>query len=99
MPELFYQKPEIYRIFVPLPENPLKALNSYLIKTENRNLLIDTGFNRPECYEALATSLKDLNVDMEKTDIFLTHLHSDHTGLVNKIAHKNSKIYIGKIRF
>lgn len=99
MPELFYQKPEIYRIFVPLPENPLKALNTYLIKTENRNLLIDTGFNRPECYEALATSLKDLNVDMEKTDIFLTHLHSDHTGLVNKIAHKNSKIYIGKIDY
>ncbi|MDU1912379.1 MBL fold metallo-hydrolase [Fusobacterium sp.] len=96
MPELFYQKPEIYRILVPLPENPLKTLNSYLIKSENRNLLIDTGFNRPECYEALIENLKKLNVDMEKTDIFLTHLHSDHTGLINKIAHENSKIYIGK---
>ncbi|WP_462354860.1 MBL fold metallo-hydrolase [Fusobacterium ulcerans] len=86
-------------MLIPLPENPLKTLNSYLIKLENRNLLIDTGFNRPECHEALIENLKELNVDMEKTDIFLTHLHSDHTGLINKIAHKNSKVYIGKIDY
>ena len=99
MLELLYEKPEIYRMLIPLPENPLKTLNSYLIKSENRNLLIDTGFNRPECHEALIENLKELNVDMEKTDIFLTHLHSDHTGLINKIAHKNSKAYIGKIDY
>ncbi|EHO77863.1 MBL fold metallo-hydrolase [Fusobacterium ulcerans] len=99
MLELLYKKPEIYRMLIPLPENPLKTLNSYLIKLENRNLLIDTGFNRPECHEALIENLKELNVDMEKTDIFLTHLHSDHTGLINKIAHKNSKVYIGKIDY
>lgn len=99
MLELLYKKPEIYRMLIPLPENPLKTLNSYLIKLENRNLLIDTGFNRPECHEALIENLKELNVDMEKTDIFLTHLHSDHTGLINKIAHKNNKVYIGKIDY
>lgn len=99
MLELLYEKPEIYRMLIPLPENPLKTLNSYLIKLENRNLLIDTGFNRPECHEALIENLKELNVDMEKTDIFLTHLHSDHTGLINKIAHKSSKVYIGKIDY
>lgn len=99
MLELLYKNPEIYRMLIPLPENPLKTLNSYLIKLENRNLLIDTGFNRPECHEALIENLKELNVDMEKTDIFLTHLHSDHTGLINKIAHKNSKVYIGKIDY
>lgn len=99
MLELLYKKPEIYRMLIPLPENPLKTLNSYLIKLENRNLLIDTGFNRPECHEALIENLKELNVDMEKTDIFLTHLHSDHIGLINKIAHKNSKVYIGKIDY
>lgn len=99
MLELLYENPEIYRMLIPLPENPLKTLNSYLIKSENRNLLIDTGFNRPECHEALIENLKELNVDMEKTDIFLTHLHFDHTGLINKIAHKNSKAYIGKIDY
>lgn len=44
----------IYSIYVPLPENPLRNLNSYLIKGEGgRSLLIDTGFRRDECREAL----------------------------------------------
>lgn len=35
----------IYSIYVPLPENPLRNLNSYLIKGEGgRSLLIDTAF-------------------------------------------------------
>ena len=41
----------IWRIGVELPQNPLRELNSYLIKgKENeRDLLIDTGFRREEC--------------------------------------------------
>lgn len=34
----------IYSIFVPLPDNPLRNLNAYLIKDDKRSLLIDTGF-------------------------------------------------------
>ena len=36
----------IYRKTVPLPNNPLRDINAYII-TGERNLLIDTGFNRP----------------------------------------------------
>ena len=72
---------DIFRLEVPLPKSPLKALNSYLIRGKDRSLLIDTGFNRPECGEALRKELEALNVRMEETDIYLTHLHSDHTGL------------------
>ena len=42
--------PNIYSIPVPLPNNPLKELNAYLIKGPDRSLLIDTGFNLPECW-------------------------------------------------
>lgn len=99
MIELLNKDPEIYRIYVPLPENPLKSLNSYLIKTDEGNLIIDTGFNRTECLEALLKGLKELKVDLDKTDIFLTHLHSDHIGLVNKVINSKSKIYMGKIDY
>lgn len=41
----------IFRIGVPLRGNPLKEVNSYLIRGRERDLLIDTGFRRQECLE------------------------------------------------
>lgn len=84
----------IYSIFVPLPDNPLRNLNAYLIKDDKRNLLIDTGFRRDECRDALMGGLAELGVSMENTDIFLTHLHTDHSGLAPEIAGPDSKIFM-----
>jgi glyoxylase-like metal-dependent hydrolase (beta-lactamase superfamily II) len=88
--------PDIYIIYVPLPNNPLKELNCYVIKTKNKNLIIDTGFNMPECYEALSKGLNELKIDIDKTDLFLTHLHADHTGLTSSIMKDDSTIYMSK---
>lgn len=90
-------EPNLFSIKVNMPNNPLRYLNSYLIKGEKRNLLIDTGFNQPESLHDLASGLSELQVDMKDTDIFITHYHSDHCGLVPKIAHKCSKIYMSVI--
>ena len=86
----------IWRIGVELPQNPLRELNSYLIKgKENgRDLLIDTGFRREECREALFAGLRALGSSPERLDILLTHLHSDHTGLAREAAGTDSHIYI-----
>lgn len=46
--------PNIYCNRIPLPKNPLKSLNSYIIKSPERNLIIDTGFNQPECEAAFS---------------------------------------------
>lgn len=86
----------IYRIAVPLPNNPLRSLNSFLIQGKDRNLLIDTGFNHSECLAALSASLDELGVDKEQTDIFLTHLHADHIGLCERIAAPGSRILMGR---
>lgn len=86
----------IYVIHVPLTGSPLKNINSYLIKGTNRNLLIDTGFNTKECYAVLTEGLKELNVARDKTDIFITHFHTDHSGLASIIASDTSKVYISE---
>lgn len=86
----------LYRIPIILPNSPLKNLNSYLIKGEGRNILIDTGFKHPECKECLINGLNELNVDMAETDIILTHLHSDHTGLAPEIAVPGTRVYISR---
>jgi glyoxylase-like metal-dependent hydrolase (beta-lactamase superfamily II) len=85
--------PGLYRLEIPLPASPLKTINSYVLISKNRNLIIDTGLNRPECVEAMLTGLAELAVDMEKTDIFLTHMHADHTGLVHVIKTPSSAVF------
>ncbi len=85
---------KIYRIRVPLPKNPLKWLNSYFIRGNDRDLLIDTGFRLPECREALSAGLAELGAKQDRLDILATHLHSDHTGMVDLFAGENRHIYM-----
>jgi glyoxylase-like metal-dependent hydrolase (beta-lactamase superfamily II) len=89
--------PGLFRIDIPLPNSPLKATNAYLIKGNNRALLIDTGMNREECQREMISNLEKLNIDMTKTDLFITHLHSDHLGLAGVLASSSSKIYFNQI--
>jgi glyoxylase-like metal-dependent hydrolase (beta-lactamase superfamily II) len=86
----------LWQLDIPLVGNPLKNLNSYLI-TGERNLLIDTGFRQEPCREAVWRQLTELNVDLGRTDIFLTHLHSDHTGLAPELVRPGCRIYMGRV--
>jgi len=88
--------PGMYRMEIPLPGSPLKATNSYLIKGQDRCLIIDTGMNRAECRQEMLSCLKTLNVDLNKADFFITHLHADHLGLVEDLATDASKVYFNR---
>ncbi|MEM1746410.1 MAG: MBL fold metallo-hydrolase [Candidatus Nezhaarchaeales archaeon] len=76
--------PSVFRVKVPLPNNPLKYTNSYIIKARDGCLIIDTGFNVDECYNTLALALNELRV--EKPLFLSTHLHADHMGLVGRFS-------------
>jgi len=86
----------IYKMEIPLPGSPLKALNSYVIKASERNLIIDTGWNREECRNAMQAGLRGLDVDLKKSDFFITHLHTDHLGLVSTLVTETSRIYFNQ---
>ncbi len=88
--------PDIYRLEIPIPKNPLKAVNSYVIRSKSRNLIIDTGMNIPVCKEAILSGLKELEIDIRNTDFFITHLHADHLGLVSEIVPEHSKVYFNE---
>lgn len=85
---------DIFRISVPLPNNPLKELNSYFLRGEGKDLLIDTGFRCEECRNALEEGLRELESDPDRRDVLGTHLHSDHCGMADLFAGKNCRIYM-----
>ncbi len=83
----------LYRTEIPLPRSPLKSLNSYIVNGGDRFLIIDTGFNCAECQNEMFANLQKLGVDLNRTDLFITHLHVDHMGLAGTLARESSKVY------
>ncbi len=92
--------PKIFQIKVPLPNNPLGHLNAYLIKSDDKSLLIDTGLNLPQAFEALSRGLFEAGVKLQTlTDVLITHFHVDHVGLIPNLKHasENLNIWIYKV--
>lgn len=87
----------LFTFQIPLPNNPLKWLNCYVIKAgEGRSLLIDTGFRRPECQNVLFAGISELGLDLSRTDVLITHLHSDHSGNADVLQERGCRILMSK---
>ncbi|MCK1992802.1 MBL fold metallo-hydrolase [Peribacillus muralis] len=77
---------EIYPIIAPSAFS-LKSINFYLVKKEDALILIDAGMDDDVCWNALQQTLKENGLSIGNiTDIWLTHHHGDHVGLVNRIT-------------
>lgn len=84
----------IFRIPIELPDNSLEEVNTYLIKSSDKSLLIDTGLDHARSQCQMTSALKSLGVRPEDMDIFLTHSHPDHSGLVDRLFRKDTKVYV-----
>ena len=89
----------IYTFPIKLPHNPLRTLNSYVIKSTDggRDLLIDTGFKRKDCLSMLLESMDKLGLVPENTDVFLTHFHSDHSGNLGALCAMGCRAIVGRV--
>lgn len=74
----------------------MRYLNSYIIRDSARSLIVDTGLNHPVCLEAMQRRLNSLGINPAKSDIFLTHRHIDHFGLVAKLVTDSTRIFMGR---
>lgn len=88
---------DIYQAIFPLTGNPLKSINIFVIKAEDSSMIIDTGFNNPENRANMEELFEKLDLNPQKTKLFLTHLHSDHVGLAKWLSDKGiGDIYISE---
>jgi glyoxylase-like metal-dependent hydrolase (beta-lactamase superfamily II) len=86
--------PEMIEEYIPDGTFP-NAVNTFLIQTPDKNILVDTGFGR-----LLPGNLEKLGLQNESIDvILLTHMHGDHIGGLlkdNQIVFPNIRLYISK---
>ncbi|MFC9248691.1 MBL fold metallo-hydrolase [Streptomyces sp. NPDC057136] len=76
----------IHSIKVPIPDNPLGHTLVHLVDTDRGPVLIDTGWDDPESWDALVAGLGSLGTAV--TDIHgmvITHHHPDHHGLSGQV--------------
>jgi glyoxylase-like metal-dependent hydrolase (beta-lactamase superfamily II) len=77
----------IHRIPLPLPMDGLKAVNVYVIETEQGLTLVDGGWAVTEGREALEKGLRQLGRGFTDIRRFLvTHIHRDHFSLAAAIG-------------
>ncbi len=81
-----HSDPDVFCIRVPLPGNALKTVNSYVVRDGNDILVIDTGFNAPESYDALVGGFAELGFKASDANLFITHSHPDHYSLAEKLG-------------
>lgn len=86
----------IFRIPIPLPNSPLKSVNSYLIRNQGNHYLIDTAFRYKECHDTLSQALNKLGVKKEDLNILLTHAHSDHSGMSDQFVGQEKEVCVSQ---
>jgi glyoxylase-like metal-dependent hydrolase (beta-lactamase superfamily II) len=85
--------PDIHRAS---PEHTrLLSLALYAIASGDRILLIDTGYHAADCQVALSDLVESLGYRWDQTDVFLTHLHHDHSGLAAWCERQGATIHMG----
>ncbi len=68
-------------------------INLYVIKGPDRYLLIDTGLNEEQYYTNLLEDLREIGCNAENTDLFVTHYHPDHSGLLTQFSDTHHSIF------
>jgi glyoxylase-like metal-dependent hydrolase (beta-lactamase superfamily II) len=88
--------PGLFQIKVPFQGNPLQDINVYIIRDGDKSLMVDNGIDLPETRRELLDDIRELGLDLKKTEFFITHSHPDHCSNTPVLANLDSVIYLGK---
>ena len=88
----------LYRITLPMPFR-LRHVHAYALVDGARIAIFDTGMHMPGAYERLEKDLKSIGRSVENiTDIYLTHVHTDHCGMTGTIQEKSKAcLYLSEV--
>lgn len=93
-PELIHRNPDVYRVVVPFDGPGIEGTNCYVVVDGKDALVIDAGAPGQAAYAAMDGALRKIGVDRSRAGFFLTHFHTDHSGLLDRIAPPEATVYV-----
>ncbi len=80
----------VWSVPVPIPDSPLRYVLSYLIEHGSGFVMVDTGWNHPDSWQALTAGLDSCGIPVTAiTAILVTHVHPDHHGLSGAVRERS----------
>ena len=77
---------DLWSIPVPIPNNPLRYVNSYVFAAGGGLVLLDTGWPADTAWEALVTGLEAIGAGLpDVRGVLVSHMHLDHAGLAGRL--------------
>jgi glyoxylase-like metal-dependent hydrolase (beta-lactamase superfamily II) len=71
---------------VPIPNNPLRYVNSYAFATGGGLVLLDTGWPADTAWDALTAGLESIGASVaDVRGVLVSHMHLDHAGLTGRL--------------
>lgn len=97
-PGVFEVASGVYRIPLPMPESVLRAVNVYVLRTDDGLVLIDGGWAGAEARDALIKALAHIGASPWEIERFLvTHVHRDHYTLAVMMRREyGAKVSLGR---
>ncbi|MRS03253.1 MBL fold metallo-hydrolase [bacterium] len=88
----------LYRITLPMPFR-LRHVHAYALIDGGNVALFDTGMHMPGAYERLEADLQSIGRSVESiSDIYLTHVHTDHCGMSGTIQEKSkARLHLSEV--
>ena len=91
MQEIYHN---IFQETISYSDRHMSPRNLYLIRQPGRSLMVDTSFRFERDWEILRSMVETLGVSYKDLDVFITHDHPDHTGLVPALQELGASVFM-----
>jgi glyoxylase-like metal-dependent hydrolase (beta-lactamase superfamily II) len=86
MPPVEQLAGDLWSIPVPIPNNPLRYVNSYAFGSGGGLVLLDTGWPADTAWDALVAGLAAIGASLpDIRGVLVSHMHLDHAGLAGRV--------------
>jgi glyoxylase-like metal-dependent hydrolase (beta-lactamase superfamily II) len=75
---------------VPISNNPLRYVTTYVFACDSGLLLLDPGWDSEESWEELCSGLRSISADVSDVKgVLVSHMHFDHCSLAGRVRERS----------